>query len=378
MNQNIEIAKYLIDIGATHIIGVLGSGDSSEIVESFMHYGGEFLESPSEFSAPIIASAINKVNFNQTRAVSISIRGPGLISSLPGLYHNLIEDLRSLSISEALSIDESNYNHHKSLDTEYALKSVGFCRDHGGSLSKGFNSNSIDKKFSNNRMVHLTTRNNQMYSYGRSNNEMCSDYENYTEIRGREKTFVFGKRGMEFMLTHNLQIPNAPHFVTPAALPVADVNSPYFLGVWTGNEQFKPYFLECDHLPKSIIVRVGVMKRELLTLKINSEHFDVPLIQDFMNSKSLELLSDSQAHQNSHLCNHLSSFRKDIANKAGDWSVYSAISIINNLKIDLNYSFDVGSYATIIENYLLPLKTGRLHSSFIGKFMELLYQFQLA
>ena len=86
MNQNIEIAKHLIDIGARQIIGVLGSGDSFEIVESFMLNGGEFLESPSEFSAPIIASAINKVNFNQTSAVSISIRGPGLISSLPGLY----------------------------------------------------------------------------------------------------------------------------------------------------------------------------------------------------------------------------------------------------------------------------------------------------
>lgn len=369
MNQNIEIAKHLIDIGARQIIGVLGSGDSFEIVESFMLNGGEFLESPSEFSAPIIASAINKVNFNQTSAVSISIRGPGLISSLPGLYHNFIEDLPSLSISESLSINESNYNHHKTLDTEFALKSVGFCRGYESNFSKAFDSISRNKKISNNKMVHLTTRDNQIYSYSRSNNEMCSDHENYAGIRGGAKTFVFGKRGMEFMSTHNLPIPNAPHFLTPAALPFADVKSPYFLGVWTGNEQFKPYFLECNHLSESIIVRVGVMKRELLTLKINREHFDVPLSLEFMDSKSLELLSDSPAHPDSHLCYHLSSFRKEIANKAGDWSVYSAISIINDLKIDLNYSFDVGSYATIIENYILPLKTGRLHSSFIGKFM---------
>ena len=104
MTQNIEIAKNLINAGTKQVVGVLGSGDSYEIVDSFIREGGEFLESPSEFSSPIIASAINKLNHNQNRAVSISIRGPGLVSSLPGLYHNFIEDLRSFkSVTSSLS-----------------------------------------------------------------------------------------------------------------------------------------------------------------------------------------------------------------------------------------------------------------------------------
>lgn len=369
MNQNIELAKHLIDIGAKQIIGVLGSGDSLEIAESFMHEGGEFLESPSEFSAPIIASAMNQVNFNRHRAVSISIRGPGLISSLPGIYHNYIEDLQSISISEGLRSDESNYSYHKILDAEYALKSIGLSRGDESNSSNVFDSVSKFKENSNQRMIHLTTRNNQIYTYSRSSSEMCSEQDNYTEYRGRKKIFVFGKRGVETIRSSNLEMPNVPHFLTPAALPLSDMNSPYFLGVWTGTEQFKPHFLECSHLSEAIVVRVGVMKRELLTLKVNRQHFDVPLSLNLMDSKLLELLGDLMSLQESQLCNHLSCFRKKLANGAGAWSVYSAISVINDLQIDLNYCFDVGSFATIIENYIRPIKTCRLHSAFIGKFM---------
>ena len=59
----------------------------------------------------------------------------------------------------------------------------------------------------------------------------------------------------------------------------------------------------------------------------------------------------------------------EVANSADIWSVYSVISMINELQIEFNYSFDVGSYATIIENYIRPIKKRRLHSAFVGKFM---------
>jgi hypothetical protein len=369
MNQNIKLAKYLIGIGTKQMIGVLGSGDSFEIVESFIHEGGQFLESPTEFSAPIIASAMNKLDQNQNRSVSISIRGPGLVSSLPGLYHNYIEDLRSLSISEGLSSDDSNYNYHKEFNAENALSSAGLVRDNRVDISQ--NSNVIlPLKFDDkSRMLHLITRSNQQYLYNQSSAEICSDQSNRIELKNRKKIFVFGKRGIEYLAENGHLIPDVPYFLTPAALPYADLNSPNFLGVWTGNEQFKAYFLESKFLSESIIVRMGVMKRELLTLRISLQHFDVPIHPDYTNIGLLDFLKEFGSTEVEGEKNYLVNFRKKVANIKDTWNVYTVITIINNLHMDLNYSFDVGSYATIIENYIKPTKVRRLHSAFIGKFM---------
>jgi hypothetical protein len=369
MPQNIEIAKNLINAGTKQIVGVLGGGDSYEIVDSFIREGGEFLESPSEFSSPIIASTMNKLNHNQNRAVSISIRGPGLVSSLPGLYHNFIEDLRSLSISEGLSNDNSNYSFHKAFDAEKALSSTGFLRNDQDSISKVFDLISNTRVNDQNRMVHFITNNNQFYSYNRSIDEMCSDQSESIEIKHRKKLFVIGKRGMEYLDAYNLLAFNFSYFLTPAALPFADLNSPNFLGVWTGNEQFKPYFLESNVLSESIIVRVGVMKRELLTLRTKLPHSDISLSSEAEHTMLLRFLEEFKPTEVEQEKNYLCSVRKKIANTSNSWSVYSVISIINEMHTDFNYSFDVGSYATIIENYIRPVKTQRLHSAFVGKFM---------
>jgi hypothetical protein len=369
MTQNFEIAKYLLDIGTKQIIGVLGSGDSFEIVESFTDAGGEFLESPTEFSSPIIASAMNKLRCNKNRAASISIRGPGLVSSLPGLYHNYIEDLKSLSISEGLSKNDSNYNYHKAFNAESALSSMGLVRDNRDFFPPVLDLTSPLNFDHKNRMVHFITRSKQLYSYNQSIDEMCSDQSDDIGLKHRKKIFVFGKRGMEFLETHNLSINKVPYFLTPAALPFADLNSSNFLGVWTGNEQFKPYFLESKSLSEMVLVRVGVMKRELLTLHKSLSSYDIPLLSKDTDVNLVEFFEEFGLTEFENEKNHLVGFREKVSKSNDAWSVYSVISIINELKIDLNYSFDVGSYATIIENYIRPIKIRRLHSTFIGKFM---------
>lgn len=369
MPRNVEIAKYLINAGTKQIIGVLGGGDSYEIVDSFIREGGKFLESPSEFSSPIIASAMNKFNQNQNHAVSISIRGPGLVSSLPGLYHNYMEDLRSLSISEGLSNDNSSYNFHKVFDAEKALSSTGFLRKDQDSISNVFDLISNAKINNKNRMVHLITSNNQFYSYNRSIGEMCSQQSENYDSNHRKKIFVIGKRGMEYLEVHNLLASNFSYFLTPAALPFADLNSPNFLGVWTGNEQFKSYFIESKVLSESVIVRIGVMKRELLTLRTRFPHFDISLNSEDEHVKLMNLTEKSGSTEIEYEKQYLDSIRKKIGSTSNSWSVYSVISIINEMHTDFNYSFDVGSYATIIENYIRPVKTQRLHSAFVGKFM---------
>jgi hypothetical protein len=367
VNKNTEFAKNLIDIGTRKIIGVLGSGDSFQIVEAFIENGGKFIESPTEFSSPIIASAINKCTLNNNYAASISIRGPGLVSSLPGLYHNYVEDLKSISISEDLAQNEADYNFHKIFDSESALLSVGLSKTNSifeSTISKdlsNFISTSTDK------MLHLTTGSKNIYKYSSSPNELCNnlfDFNNY-----KNKIFVIGKRGIEILSKYKSILSEVKFFLTPAALPFNDLNSKNFLGVWTGKEQFKPYFEEFKLLNNSCIIRIGVMKRELLTLKVAIPHYDIPLSSISDVNTIYELIESSTTNGVEDVKNYLDKFRLNLANCADSWSVYSVVSFINEIGIDFNYCFDVGSYATVIENYIRPLKIRRLHSSFNGKFM---------
>lgn len=367
MNEVSTIVERLLELGVNKIIGVIGGGKSFEIVESFIGKGGDFIESPTEFSAPVIAGSVNKFGSNKNFAASISIRGPGLASSLPGLYHNFLEDQKSFSISEGLDSAEMMLTHHKIFDSTNALSSVGLVKTLDLSLFKNFN---LDSSGDNDyRMLHTTTGNDEIFSYIRSEDEMCSDQSMIKELGKRRKIFVIGKRGMEHSIVQKYLLARVPFFLTPAALPYADLGLPNYMGVWTGNEQFKTFDYGEKLLDSSVIVRIGVMKRELLTLRQKCFHFDLPLthsnkymgLEDYIDYCGLE---DADGESQ-----HFKEFRDKIAFLAGDWSAYSAISIINDLQQDYNYAIDVGSFATIVECFIRPKNKYRIHSSFVGKFM---------
>jgi len=198
---------------------------------------------------------------------------------------------------------------------------------------------------------------------------MCSDKSNLQNFANKKKIFIIGKRGIENLEVRKFMMSGAPYFLTPAALPFANLNSPNFLGVWTGNEQFKFIASVPNLLDKSIFIRLGVMKRELLTLKKNVIHHDFSLDSNISKLSFTEFINMNKIHEITDEKKVITNFRNKLASASGKWSAYTAISIINQIDVELNFVFDVGSFATIIENFLTPKKQNRLHSSFVGKFM---------
>jgi hypothetical protein len=361
------IIQFLNTIGINKLIGVIGSGDSFKIAESVIHAGGEFIETPNEFSAPIIASSMNKVGTEKNFCASISIRGPGMVTSLPGIYHNFLEDLKSLSISESLSDIDSMNSFHKDFDLESALNSVS-------SNTKPVKKSLVDFDYNfklndDIRMVHLTSGNDNFFSYRRSSVEMCSNQKEKFGLLQNRKLFVVGKRGIQQSEVIKLLNTHVPFFLTPAALPYINLNLPNYLGVWTGMEQFKYLQNDSNFLINSTIIRLGVMKRELLTLKENACHFDIPLLPDKTKMNLTQFLEHFGLNLASNEQTIIRDLREKIAFGSKGWSVFTAIFILNELGDDYNLVFDVGSFATIIENYVIKFDKLRLHSSFIGKFM---------
>ncbi len=367
-----EFASDLSLLGVTQSFGVLGSGDSLAITKELLSQGGTFHQTASEFSAPIISSSINRLSLKPFRAISLSIRGPGLSSSFPGLHYNFLEDNHSLSISEGLSNEQHKSNLHKTFNSQDALYSLGL------SLREDIDQFDLKTKLEtlladpNTRMIHVETGSNRVYSYSKSSVEMCSDKLHDNDELKKRIVLVVGKRGMENSSVKKLLHGNSFYFLTPAALPFADISSPNFLGVWTGNEQFKSFLTQSGLLSGTLILRIGVMKRELLSLKKTVPHLDFDVSfedSDEQLSDLAELIEKQSRNQIDREILRLTENKAKIALSETSWSVYSVVQTINEIFFEINICFDVGSFATILETYLRPRRKMSLHSSFVGKFM---------
>jgi hypothetical protein len=104
-------------------------------------------------------------------------------------------------------------------------------------------------------------------------------------------------------------------------------------------------------------------------LKENACHFDIPLLPDKTKMNLTQFLEHFGLNLASNEQTIIRDLREKIAFGSKGWSVFTAIFILNELGDDYNLVFDVGSFATIIENYVIKFDKLRLHSSFIGKFM---------
>lgn len=368
MTNRVNFASDFFSIGVRRFFGVLGSGDSLDIALDFLDQGGVFSSTSSEFYAPIISGSINKLSSNRFKALSLSIRGPGLSSSLPGLYFNFLEDNNSISLSEGLDAEKSSLNFHKTFNSGTALQSCGFTlKDDQEEFELGTKLQKLTEE-SGTRMIHVESGSNRIYSYSRHIDEMCSEKSQET-IGLKRIILVIGKRGMENSFVRDLVSKDIPFFLTPAALPFANLGAHNFLGVWTGNEQFKSLLQESGLLEEAIIFRIGVMKRELLTLKTKITHFDFDMTSDKDNDRISELVAN---HTTYNFSNEIVKFQKSknlIALSDNSWSVFSVVQTINEFITEFHVCFDVGSFATIVENYIRPINTLRIHSSFVGKFM---------
>ncbi len=368
--KHYEIANFLYKLGIRKIVGVVGGGDSFDIINSFMNLGGEFHSTPTEFSAPIIAGSMNQVGICELTAASISIRGPGVIASAPGLYFNRLEDLHSISISESVAKKDEQFNFHKSLDLSTLLKSIGFVSNEDLDFET-FSSTNL--KFSGESSgYHFTTKQNSVFSYIKNKNEMCF-FEKCIEMKhsfiNENFILVIGKRSAQILQSDDSILDKLPHFLTPAALPYCNLQSDTFLGVWTGTEQFKSEFLELNVLKNTTIVRVGVMKRELLTLKENIPHVDIEVDSFFELIKQPDVfaLKYQEVLRSDNVT--LNQYRNKIADQAGNWSAYSVIRALNEIERQVNFAIDVGSFATIAETFLRPPRKKSIFGPFISKFM---------
>lgn len=109
-----SLAKTLVASGIKLAFGVSGGGPSLELITALEKYGVKFFSVAYEGAAAMMAGAASADG--KTRAVAISIKGPGFINLLPGILSNFYENRPALTVSEAYRSDEPPLRLHKRLD----------------------------------------------------------------------------------------------------------------------------------------------------------------------------------------------------------------------------------------------------------------------
>ncbi len=121
-DRMLDLADTLHESGIRAAFGVTGSGPSLSLIEALEKRGIRYYPTHTESAAAIMAGAMSR--HGRTKALSISIKGPGLVSMLPGIALNAWEHRPALSMSEAYAPEVSQSQRHKRADHEALLSPV--------------------------------------------------------------------------------------------------------------------------------------------------------------------------------------------------------------------------------------------------------------
>ncbi len=110
----VSLVKGLADAGIEYAFGITGSGASLGLITGLQERGVQYYPVGHEGAAALMAGACCRDG--RSRAVAVSIKGPGFINMAPGMLSNWYEGRPALSVSEAYATNTPPARQHKRAD----------------------------------------------------------------------------------------------------------------------------------------------------------------------------------------------------------------------------------------------------------------------
>lgn len=111
-----QVAESFAGQGIKHAFGITGSGNSLALISALQRTNIDYYPVAHEASAALMAGAT--CHDGCTRAVAITIKGPGFANLLPGILSNRYEARPAITVSEAYSAKAPAHQMHKRLAHE--------------------------------------------------------------------------------------------------------------------------------------------------------------------------------------------------------------------------------------------------------------------
>lgn len=106
-----EAAKAISDHNVPTVFGVPGSGATLALIDALECLGVDFITTTHEASAALMAATAGKIG--GSTGVSLSIKGPGLVNTIPGIAVAALESLPLVHIAEAYGPEVPPSKAHK-------------------------------------------------------------------------------------------------------------------------------------------------------------------------------------------------------------------------------------------------------------------------
>lgn len=117
-----QLANQISDHGVPMVFGIPGGGLSLSLIDALEKRDIPFHLTHFEGSASIIAGTLG--HLKRKSGVSLSIRGPGLVNSAPGIAVSWFESFPLVHITESIHPNASKAEAHKRLDHNILMKAI--------------------------------------------------------------------------------------------------------------------------------------------------------------------------------------------------------------------------------------------------------------
>ncbi len=363
MDADIELfAKFLKSIEVEYIVGIIGGGSTIRLVNALSKENIKFIHTHHEASASIIAGAINRSS--NKKAISISIKGPGLINMLIGISFNNFERINSLSISEEYSDPVDSNKFHKRINQVDLLNQFTKSIYSYGYILKNKDEFILDINSENKRPIHISLS-NEIYKkvnhFGLKSKVSKNLNLIIEKLRNSQKPVLIIGRSMLIKFNKIVKNSKIPIFSTVAGLGLIDSSNKYFAGVFTGeggvNSVENNFISESD-----LLILFGVNANEVTgKLPIRSNVLSLDLINEYPEKplfKKTEYFNEKIIKRILSCINHTWNQNEIIQAKQREkntifqekWSPAFCFDFINEKIKCFNLILDTGNFAVIAEH----------------------------
>jgi acetolactate synthase-1/2/3 large subunit len=262
-----ELANQIADHGVPMVFGIPGGGLSLSLIDALERRDIPFHLTHFEGAASIMAATLG--HLKQKSGVSLSIRGPGLVNSSPGIAVAWFESLPLVHIAESIHPNASFAEAHKRLDHNLFMKAI----------SKGSRSSSFSGGFQALATHALSEAPGPVIMNLVSktvDNEFPFDDPPQIELdikdaldlikQAKYPVVIAGSAALRANLSESISRLNCPIFSTVSAKGVINEFSWQSCGVYTGvGLSLTP---EAIILPQAdLVIGIGLNAKEVLSVK---------------------------------------------------------------------------------------------------------------
>ncbi len=260
-----QLAEQFAAAGVDRAFGVTGSGATWNLIDQLEIRGIKYFPVGHEAAGAIMAGGAWKANGKP--ALSLSIKGPGLLNSLPGIAYNHFENQPVVSIAESYGSSTPNGQMHKRVNQSSLLQPLV-----RGITGLNDPPNDIPQLWaaSNSGVlgpvhVELNDLTLMVPPLPRKVEDNLGPALNLI-AKSRKPILIVGNLARQFGLADQIKELRIPVFTTAAAKGIIDENKQWAAGIYTGTGG--PLSPESSLMKSSdLIVGIGLRNLEIISPK---------------------------------------------------------------------------------------------------------------